>query len=97
MLDVTDALEDFEATAALIEALDVVIAVDTAVAHLAGALGRPTFLLLPNAPDWRWLPSRPDDTPWYVSMRLFRQKRPGDWDAVMTRVSAALADFSPAG
>jgi tetratricopeptide (TPR) repeat protein len=97
VLDVTDALEDFEATAALIESLDVVIAVDTAVAHLAGALGRPTFLLLPHAPDWRWLPSRPDDTPWYVSMRLFRQPHPGDWDDVMARVSAALADFSPAG
>ncbi|GIL41488.1 tetratricopeptide repeat protein [Roseiterribacter gracilis] len=95
VLDITDALDDFEATAAVIEALDVVISVDTAVAHLAGALGRPTFLLLPNAPDWRWLPSRPDDTPWYASMRLFRQPRPGDWDAVVARVSAALAEFPP--
>jgi tetratricopeptide (TPR) repeat protein len=93
ILDISDALVDFEATAAVVEALDVVIAVDTAVAHLAAALGRPTFLLLPFASDWRWLPRQPDSTPWYPTMRLFRQPRPGDWAAVAARVAAALGDL----
>jgi tetratricopeptide (TPR) repeat protein len=96
VVDYSEALVDFEATAALIETLDVVIAVDTAVAHLAGAMGRSTFLLLPFAPDWRWPPSRPDDTAWYPSMRLFRQTQPGDWGAVVARVAAALATFQRA-
>jgi tetratricopeptide (TPR) repeat protein len=94
ILDVSDALVDFEATAALVENLDVVVTVDTAAAHLAAALGRPTFLLLPFAPDWRWLPSQPDSTAWYPSMRLFRQPRPGDWAAVVERVAGALNGVS---
>ncbi|MDB5366505.1 MAG: hypothetical protein JWM77_2432 [Rhodospirillales bacterium] len=94
ILDVSDALVDFEATAALVENLDVVVAVDTAVAHLAAALGRPTFLLLPFAPDWRWLPSKPDSTAWYPSMRLFRQPHPGDWTAVVEGVATALNGVS---
>jgi hypothetical protein len=82
-------LEDFLDTAALIEQVDVVISVDTAVAHLAGALGKPVWILLPFAPDWRWLLDR-DDSPWYPTARLFRQPAPGDWDSVVTRVGKEL-------
>jgi tetratricopeptide (TPR) repeat protein len=84
-----DALSDFAQTSALIAALDVVITVDTSVAHLAGALGKAVWILLPTVPDWRWLIGR-DDSPWYPSARLFRQHRPGDWPAVIARVSDAL-------
>jgi tetratricopeptide (TPR) repeat protein len=94
--DLTHELADLADTAALIETLDLVIAVDTTVAHLAGALGRPVWVLLPHAPDWRWLLGR-DDTPWYDSARLFRQTRPGDWDAVIARVGRALRDRFGAG
>jgi tetratricopeptide (TPR) repeat protein len=82
-------LRDFTDTAALIEALDLVIAVDTSVAHLAGALGKPTWILLPFSPDWRWLTGR-DDSPWYPSARLFRQTSTGDWADVVRRVGEAL-------
>lgn len=75
----------FPETAALISLLDLVISVDTSIAHLAGAIGAPTFLLLAHVPDWRWLRDR-DDTPWYSSMRLFRQPARGDWDSVVRRV-----------
>jgi len=90
--DVTDLsgrLGDFADTAGAIEALDLVISVDTAVAHLAGALGKPVWLLLPYVPDWRWLLDR-DDSPWYPTMRLFRQARRGDWDEVVARVAREL-------
>ncbi len=87
-------LSDFAETAALVANLDLVIAVDTAVAHLAGALGKPVWLLLPFNADWRWLLDR-DDSPWYPTARLFRQARPGDWDGVIARVAAALAAFIP--
>jgi tetratricopeptide (TPR) repeat protein len=80
---------DFVETAAVIANLDLVISVDTAVAHLAGAMGRPVWLLLPFAPDWRWLLER-EDTPWYPTMWLVRQPRPGDWAAVMQRVQETL-------
>jgi tetratricopeptide (TPR) repeat protein len=82
-------LTGWDETAAALEALDLVIAVDTSVAHLAGALGRPVWLLLPYAPDWRWLLGR-DDSPWYPTMRLFRQTAPQDWATVVTGVGAAL-------
>ena len=71
-------MKDFADTAALISHLDLVITVDTAVAHLAGALGIPVWLALPLIPDWRWLLER-EDSPWYPSMRLFRQSTWGDW------------------
>jgi tetratricopeptide (TPR) repeat protein len=90
--DWTDELADFADTAALIEALDLVISVDTAVAHLAGALGKPVWVLLHNSPDWRWLLER-EDTPWYPTMRLFTQPSPGDWDSVAHRASSELRDF----
>jgi hypothetical protein len=84
-------LTDFADTAALLSYLDAVVTVDTAVAHLAGALARPVFLLLPFAPDWRWL-SAGATTPWYPGMRLFRQTTPGSWDEPLQRVRIALAD-----
>jgi ADP-heptose:LPS heptosyltransferase len=91
IIDLADRIHDFADTAAFIEQLDLVISIDTAVAHLTGALGKPLYLLLPYAPDWRWL-LEPSDSPWYPTARLFRQKRPGDWGEVIARVHAAL-DF----
>lgn len=84
-----DALADFSDTAALCELVDVVVCVDTSVAHLAGALGRPVWLLLPTNPDWRWLLDR-RDSPWYPSARLFRQTVPGHWGEVLQEVRRAL-------
>jgi len=86
-------LRDFGDTAALLTAVDLVITVDTSVAHLAGALGRPVWVLLPHVPDWRWLLHR-EDSPWYPSARLWRQHRPHDWTDVVDRVGAALAQVS---
>jgi tetratricopeptide (TPR) repeat protein len=90
LCDWTAELADFADTAALVAALDLVITVDTAVAHLAGALGRPVWLLNRFDADWRWLRGR-DDCPWYPSLRQFRQARPGDWDGVVARVAEALS------
>lgn len=87
--DLTDEIGDFADTAALVECLDLVITIDTAVAHLAGGMGKPTFVLLPFAADWRWMVDR-EDSPWYPSMRLFRQKQPYDWQSVMCEVKYAL-------
>ena len=84
-----DALNDFTDTAALCELMDVVISVDTSVAHLAGTLGKPTWVLLPYNPDWRWLLKR-NDSPWYSSMKLYRQDKIGDWDGVLRRVELDL-------
>ncbi|MGA7108212.1 MAG: tetratricopeptide repeat protein [Terracidiphilus sp.] len=87
--DLQSAIRDFADTAALITHLDLVITVDTAVAHLAGALGKPTWLLLPFAPDWRWLMNR-EDTPWYPTMRLFRPQGILQWGPVLECVRAEL-------
>jgi tetratricopeptide (TPR) repeat protein len=83
-------IADFADTAAIVAGLDLVISVDTALAHLAGALGAPVWILLPWASDWRWQLER-SDSPWYPSARLFRQDRPGNWEGVMARVFGALA------
>ena len=91
--DVGDGLNDFADTAALVAHLDLVIAVDTSVAHLAAAMGRPTWILLPHPADWRWMLDR-DDSPWYPGVRLFRQAHAGDWDAVLAHVRAALAEVA---
>jgi tetratricopeptide (TPR) repeat protein len=89
----TRPLTNYAETAALIAALDLVITIDTSVAHVAGALGCPAWVLLPRAPDWRWLSER-NDTPWYDSLRLFRQPTPGDWRSVIDAVIAALSSRS---
>ena len=86
----TSMLSDFEETAALIANLDMVITVDTAMGHLSGALGKPVWILLPKASDWRWLLDR-TDSPWYPCVRLFRQRTPGAWDPVINEAAAALA------
>jgi hypothetical protein len=94
--DVADGLADFAETAALVDNLDLVITVDTAVAHLAGALGRPVWLLNRFDTCWRWLLDR-DDSPWYRSLRQFRQPAACDWASPMKRVQAALAAFVAGG
>jgi tetratricopeptide (TPR) repeat protein len=83
-------LQDFDDTAAVLALADLVIAVDTSVAHLAGAMGRPAWVLLPFQPDWRWMLRR-EDSPWYPTARLFRQDAWGDWEAVIARVQDELA------
>jgi len=92
-------LRDFADTAAVIALLDVVISIDTAVAHLAGALGKPVVILLPHAADFRWMRNR-GDTPWYPTAKLFRQPAFGDWDSVIIRLRDELRQWSlpaPAG
>lgn len=87
--DLDPLLGDYGDVALLIDQLDLVISVDTSVAHVAGALGKPVWTLLSYVPDWRWLLDG-ETTPWYPTMRLFRQEQPGDWAGVMTRVAAEL-------
>jgi tetratricopeptide (TPR) repeat protein len=89
MADLSEALTDFGETAALMENLDLVVTVDTSMGHLAGALGKPAWILIPKAADWRWMLDR-EDSPWYPSVRLFRQQKPGAWDEPMGRLRAAL-------
>jgi Flp pilus assembly protein TadD/ADP-heptose:LPS heptosyltransferase len=94
--DLAPHLRDFSDTAAAVAELDLVICCDTAVAHLAGALGRPVWLLLPHAPDWRWGLGR-DTTPWYPTMRLFRQPAPGDWTTPLRQIAEEMRRFVPPG
>ncbi|MGD0461133.1 MAG: tetratricopeptide repeat-containing glycosyltransferase family protein [Tepidisphaeraceae bacterium] len=91
-VDWTADLHDFADTAALIANLDLVICVDTSVAHLAGAMAKPVWVLLHSAPDWRWMLNR-TDSPWYPTMRLFRQAEPGNWTGVIANVSRALSQM----
>jgi ADP-heptose:LPS heptosyltransferase len=89
IVDLTEHLTDFVETAALVSCLDLVITVDTSVAHLAAALGCATWVLLPYTPDYRWLLDR-DDSPWYPTMRLFRQSETRDYGIVLDRVRSEL-------
>jgi hypothetical protein len=89
---IDDALGDFADTAAAIERCDLVIAVDTAVAHLAGSLGKPLWVLISHIQDWRWLRDR-TDSPWYPTARLYRQPAAGTWDGVIERIARDLVSF----
>lgn len=94
IIDLTSQLLDFADTAALMSMLDLIVTIDTAVAHAAGAIGREAWIMLPFSPDWRWLLDR-SDSPWYPQMRLFRQKSPGAWGDVIAQVAEALRTRSP--
>ncbi|AKZ63026.1 hypothetical protein F506_10405 [Herbaspirillum hiltneri N3] len=91
--NIGDSFNDFADTAAAMANLDLIISVDTSVVHLAGALGRPTWTLLAHTPDWRWLNER-EDSPWYPSMRLFRQQTRNDWPTVISKVASELATLA---
>jgi ADP-heptose:LPS heptosyltransferase len=88
-----DEIETFEDTAAIISQFDLVISCDTSIVHLAGALGKPVWILLSFTPDWRWLLDR-DDSPWYPTARLFRQTGTRDWESVIKHVRDALREFT---
>ena len=89
LVNLSPEINDFEDTAAILTVADLLISVDSSPVHLAGALGRPAWIMLPFVPDWRWLQDR-DDTPWYPSHRLFRQSADGDWPGVIGRIAKAL-------
>jgi hypothetical protein len=99
LIDLQDEQKDFADTAAIVAHLDLVISVDTSVVHLAGAMGKPVWVLLHNSADWRWLLAR-EDSPWYPTARLFRQSEHGKWQDVIARVERELleraAKFGPA-
>jgi tetratricopeptide (TPR) repeat protein len=94
VVDIGRDFDDFDDTAAVVAAVDLVISVDTSVAHLAGALGKPVWVLLPFCPDWRWLLDR-DDSPWYPSARFYRQPAIGDWESVIERLGRELTQLAP--
>ncbi|AJP71780.1 glycosyl transferase family 8 [Sphingomonas hengshuiensis] len=96
LVSLSPEIRDFEDTAAILCEVDLLISIDSSPVHLAGALGRPAWVMLPLLPDWRWLQGR-DDTPWYPSVRLFRQTEWGRWDQVVDRVAAALTEHKRAG
>ncbi len=91
LIDAGSQVKDFSDTAGLVDQLDLVITVDTSVAHLAGALGKEVWMLLPFTPDWRWMLAR-EDSPWYPTMRIFRQDKPGDWDSAFRKLYQALEE-----
>jgi len=93
LTSLSDEIVDFADTAAILSVADVLISVDSSPVHLAGALGREAWVMLPMVPDWRWLLDR-DDTPWYPNMKLFRQTQPGDWSGVIARLVSALAAYT---
>ena len=92
LIDLDAEIKDFEDTIAVLECVDLLISVDTSVVHFAGALGRPAWMMVPFAPDWRWLMGR-EDSPWYPSVRMFRHPQPKRWDLVVPRVAEALRGF----
>jgi hypothetical protein len=89
LIDFADGRDDFAETAALVQAVDLVVSVDTSIAHIAGALAKPAWVLLARLPDWRWLLHR-DDSPWYPTLRLFRQDASARWDGVFQRTTERL-------
>jgi hypothetical protein len=92
-IDIGSKLNDFADTAAVLSNVDLLITIDTAAAHLAGAMGVRTWTMIPFAPDWRWMYDR-EDSPWYPAMRLFRQPRMNDWKSVIARIKDELAKFA---
>jgi tetratricopeptide (TPR) repeat protein len=94
MIDWTQSLTDFSETAGLLANLDLILSIDTGTIHLAGAMGLPVWVLLPFSPDWRWMLQR-EDSPWYPSMKLYRQESLGDWDSVFNKVTKDLAPLLP--
>jgi ADP-heptose:LPS heptosyltransferase len=92
-IDLAPDLNDFADTAAAIEQLDLIVSVDTSVAHLAGAMAKPTWILLPKVPEWRWF-MEGDASPWYPHVRLFRQAEAGDWNGVVKKVAEALESMA---
>ena len=96
VINIGERMRDFADTAAVLKQLDLVVSVDTSVVHLAGALGVPAWALIPFSPDWRWLYGR-HDTPWYPSVRLFRQTSPRAWPEVVAMVREALAALAAEG
>jgi ADP-heptose:LPS heptosyltransferase len=95
LIEHTSRLRDYADTAALISQLDLVISVDTSVAHVSAALGKPVWVLVEFASDWRWLLDR-EDSPWYPTVRLFRQRARGDWSDVIDRAAQALCSWAAA-
>jgi hypothetical protein len=96
LVSLSSEIHDFEDTAAILSIADLLISVDSSPAHLAGALGRPVWVMLPFVPDWRWMLNR-TDTPWYPQTRLFRQAAPGDWEGMMAMTATELAQWKPQG
>ncbi len=92
LIDLDGEIQGFDDTMAIIDGLDLLVTVDTAIGHFAGAMGKPAWIMLPYAPDWRWLLGR-TDTPWYPSLRLFRHAAPRRWDLLVPEVAAALQSF----
>jgi ADP-heptose:LPS heptosyltransferase len=92
LIDLQDEQRDFADTAAIVSHLDLIISIDTSVVHLTGAMGRPVWVLLHRAPDWRWLLDR-EDSPWYPTARLFRQTTLGNWQHVVKRVELELREL----
>ena len=95
LINIGAEIQDYDDTMAILENIDLLVTVDTSVAHLAGAMGRPVWIMLPRAPDWRWLLER-EDTPWYPTVRLFRQTEVRRWDDVVARIVAGLREM-PSG
>lgn len=89
VINLGEKFNDFADTAAAVENMDLIVSVDTSVLHLAGAMAKPTWALIAYVLDWRWLLDR-DDSPWYPTVRLFRQKKLGDWDDVLNRIATKL-------
>jgi len=96
LIDLDNEIADFDDTAAILSVADLLISVDSSPVHLAGGLNRPAWVMLPFVSEWRWLIGR-NDSPWYPSLRLFRQDKPDDWDGVVRRMAAALREFRDRG